>query len=94
MKRKIDDLGRVVLPQPFRKEIGIENGSSLNIELEEQKIIITNPEQPDYKAILEEATKYVEELIDSDNSKYFESYDIETSRKEELLGILKGGIND
>lgn len=42
MERKIDELGRVVLPIEFRKEIGLdENNSTICLELHNGKIIIS-----------------------------------------------------
>lgn len=62
MKRKIDELGRIVLPAEMKKEIGLENGSEANIEIEDHKIIITKPNAIDYKAIVDKATEYVKEF--------------------------------
>lgn len=43
MRRKIDDLGRLVIPIEMKREIGLEKGSEVDIELEDNKIILTNP---------------------------------------------------
>jgi bifunctional DNA-binding transcriptional regulator/antitoxin component of YhaV-PrlF toxin-antitoxin module len=43
MRRKIDDLGRLVIPIEMKREIVLENGSEVDIELEDNKIILTNP---------------------------------------------------
>lgn len=43
MLRKIDDLGRVVIPSEMRNELGIEPNQELDIEKVGNKIIITNP---------------------------------------------------
>lgn len=43
MKRRLDDLGRLVIPKEYRDEIGLENGSEANIEMRDNEIIITNP---------------------------------------------------
>ena len=43
MLRKIDDLGRVVIPSEMRNELGIEPNQELDIEKMDSKIIITNP---------------------------------------------------
>ena len=39
--KKIDDLGRLVIPYTLRRKIGLENLELANIELEDDKIIIT-----------------------------------------------------
>ena len=43
MRRKIDDVGRLVIPIEMKREIGLENGSEVDMELEGNKIILTNP---------------------------------------------------
>ena len=43
MKRKIDDLGRLVIPKEMRNELGLLDGDEVNIELSGNTIIITNP---------------------------------------------------
>ena len=65
MIRNIDSLGRIVLPVEYRKELGIENGSSLNMELIDNKIVITNPDRVDYKAKVEKAIEYIENDLQS-----------------------------
>ena len=38
--RNVDDLGRLVLPREFRKHLGIENGTPVEITSEDDKIVI------------------------------------------------------
>ena len=38
--RKIDDLGRVVIPAEFRRTLGIHEGDELEISLEGEQIVI------------------------------------------------------
>ena len=88
MERKFDELGRIVIPREFRKKIGLENGEAANIELEDNKIIVTNPKEPDYKAIVEKATEFLR-----DNAMYNKNtkrFDLELDRTccKELLNIL------
>lgn len=40
MIRKIDELGRIVIPQGIRKALDIETGDSLELFLEEEKLVI------------------------------------------------------
>lgn len=47
MNRKFDKLGRIVIPKEMRDKLGLEDGSEANIELIEDKIIITNPNKED-----------------------------------------------
>ncbi len=41
IKRKVDELGRIVIPMEIRKRLNINIGTKLNIEQETNKIIIT-----------------------------------------------------
>lgn len=43
MRRRIDNLGRLVIAAEMRNEIGLENGSEVDMELKGNKIILTNP---------------------------------------------------
>ena len=85
MQRNLDELGRVVIPKEMRKELNIEGGDPINIELQNNKLIITKPDAVDYKAIVEEAIEYVNNL--SSKGRDCEIYwDI----KKEILNILSG----
>ena len=67
MNRKIDDLGRIALPKEMRRQLDIKENDPLNIELQDNKIIITKPDTVDYKAIVEKAIEYNEKNIHSDS---------------------------
>ena len=41
MERRVDDLGRVVIPSHIRHELGFEAGTRLNFELKGDELIIT-----------------------------------------------------
>lgn len=43
MRRKIDNLGRLVVPVEMKREIGLDNGSEVDMEIEGDKIVLTNP---------------------------------------------------
>lgn len=86
MKRKIDDLGRISLPAEMKKEIGLNNGSEANIEIEDHKIIITKPNAIDYKAIVDKAIEYVE----NDKYEYTPMGITNKPINKVLLDILKG----
>lgn len=66
MKRKIDELGRLVIPKEMRKELGIKDNDQINIECIGNKVIITKPDAVDYKARVEKAIYYIfqHELVD------------------------------
>ena len=90
MKRKIDELGRVVIPKEMRKELDIEENEPVNIEIQDNKIIITKPNTVDYKAIVEKVIKHIEEK--KGNLRYYEDERMWVSDLEdeyiEILDIL------
>jgi len=45
MIRKIDNLGRIVIPKEMRKAISVDNGDPIHMEMKDNQIIITNPGQ-------------------------------------------------
>ena len=47
MKRKIDNLGRLVIPIEMRDELKIKNGDEVNIELKGNSIIIKDTKSID-----------------------------------------------
>ena len=73
MVRGTDELGRIVIPIEMRKELGIENGSTVNIELKEDEIIITNPKRIDYKAKNEAAIDFINKSELLDKSTYIDT---------------------
>ena len=68
MNRKIDDLGRLVIPKEMRMKLGINNNDPVNIECTGDAILITNPSEVDYKARTDKALCYIKdkEVIDLD----------------------------
>ena len=66
MQRNIDNLGRVVIPKEMRKQLGVNNGDPVNIELVDNKVIITNPSDVDYKSRCEQAIKLLKHQIYKD----------------------------
>ena len=82
MIRKIDDLGRLVLPIEMRKQLNINNGDEVNIESAEDKIILTNPKKDDR---IERAIQYIENFGMDANG--FD--DIPSCFVKELYEILK-----
>lgn len=48
--KKIDRNGRLVVPSHMYKKLGLNNGDSVNIECEGNRIIITNPKVDDIKS--------------------------------------------
>lgn len=88
MNRNIDTLGRIVIPKEMRTQLDIKENDPLNIELQDNKIIITKPDTVDYKAIVDKAIEYMKTIfmncIDNDK-RYFEDPYI-----QRIYEILKG----
>lgn len=93
MKKKIDNLGRIVLPAEMKKELGLENGSEVNIEIEDHKIIISKPGAIDYKAIVDKAIEYIKKELGNAGG-YVSGSDLDYEYIADLLEILKGGNNE
>lgn len=88
MNRKIDELGRLCIPKEMRNKLGIKDNDPVNIECIENKIIITNPSEVDYKARIDKAIEYMKPIFMNciDNGKrYFEDPYI-----QRIYEILKG----
>lgn len=89
MKRKIDDLGRLVIPMEIRKELKINNGDSVNIEVVDNKVVVTNTNEINYKEIVEEIKDYVNRCyLTIDGEKVVYKEDI-----EELIEEFENGSN-
>lgn len=41
MERSIDSMGRIVIPSEFRKQLRINDGDALNLDIENNRIVIT-----------------------------------------------------
>lgn len=75
MTRKIDELGRLVIPKEIREQLEIDKNTILKIELEDNRIIISKDES-EYRKMLyanEELTRkvmYYEKLLEENNISY------------------------
>lgn len=91
MKRKFDELGRIVIPKEMRNELQLENGEEANIEVYDSKIIITKPGTVDYKQRVNQAINCIEF---DDNGIYTLTEDYTNNEAKEKLQevyrILKG----
>lgn len=59
MEKIIDNLGRVVIPIGMRKQLDLEEGSKVNIELKDDSIIIKNSKKVELKNyIIQLKSKY------------------------------------
>lgn len=66
MNRSIDNLGRIVLPKEMRDKLGLKNGDEAFIELNNNKIVVSNPS----KFNLEEYIKQQMEVFKDDCSAF------------------------
>lgn len=63
--RRIDELGRIVLPKEIRRNLGIREGESLEIFVEEDKIILKKHSKiKDYKEIILNIANLVTSVYD------------------------------
>lgn len=49
MQTRVSTKGQIVLPAPLRNRLGIRAGDSLDISVEQGKIILTVPEKPKFE---------------------------------------------
>ena len=89
MNRNIDELGRLCIPKEMRKQLDIKNNDILNIELQDNKIIITKPGAVDYKAIIKEA---IEDLKFNQYKAEIEEDNFEYDLFQTTIDILNKGL--
>lgn len=53
MNRKIDNMGRISVPIEMRKELGLDIGDEVKIEIKNKQVIVTNPGVLDLKSYIE-----------------------------------------
>lgn len=64
--RRMDDLGRVLIPKEIRENLGIEEGTPMEIMVnDEGNIILKKYEWENRGVSLEEAVKKIQETLDS-----------------------------
>lgn len=90
MNRRIDELGRLCIPKEMRNKLGIKDNDPVNIECIENKIIITNPIEIDYKEVINKATEYIKErfYFNEETGEYSLLHTIDKDNIKELLDIL------
>ena len=54
MQTKVSTKGQIVLPLPLRRRLGIRAGDSLDIAIEQDRIVLTQPRKPAYQACIVE----------------------------------------
>lgn len=66
--RKIDELGRIVIPKEIRKNLNIRNGEDLQIFIEEDKIVLKKHQK--MLSIKENAKRYIDSFSKLSSSKF------------------------
>ena len=64
--RRVDDLGRIVIPKEIRRSLGIREGDPLEIFLDEQGGIVLKPYVLDVGRMLENAIDMVAKALEYD----------------------------
>lgn len=50
MRTKVSTKGQIVIPQPVRRRLGLRAGDALDIVVERDRIVLTAPKRPRFKA--------------------------------------------
>lgn len=50
MQTRVSTKGQIVLPGPLRRKLGIRAGDPLDISVERNRIVLTQPNRPKYEA--------------------------------------------
>jgi AbrB family transcriptional regulator, transcriptional pleiotropic regulator of transition state genes len=45
IRRKVDDLGRVVIPASFRRSLGIREGDAVEVSVEGERVVLAKPRE-------------------------------------------------
>ena len=97
--RRIDELGRIVLPKEIRRNLGIRDGENLEIFVEDNEIVLKKfSKMKDFKEIIENICKLVIDVYDlklivSDRDKVIFSnvseVDVGFSLSSELINLIQ-----
>ena len=85
--RKIDELGRIVIPKEIRKNLNIRNGEDVQIYIEEDKIILKKYQK--LLSIKESAQKYLDGF-----NKFLKSDIYVTDREKIIASSSKNLVNE
>lgn len=64
--RRVDDLGRIVIPKEIRRTIGIKEGDPIELYLDEEGGIVLKPYVLDVARVLENAIDMVARALEYD----------------------------
>lgn len=75
MIRRVDDLGRVVLPKDIRRELSIREGTEINIEVSEGKILMTKYNRTEnVKHNLKSTREMIAELVTNSELEFIDEH--------------------
>lgn len=63
--RRMDDLGKIMIPKEIRENLGIEEGTPMEIMVNDEDDIVLKRYMEDQGVTLEEAVKKIQETLDS-----------------------------
>lgn len=63
--RRMDDLGKIMIPKEIRENLGIEEGTPMEIMVNDEDDIVLKRYVEDQGVTLEEAVKKIQETLDS-----------------------------
>lgn len=85
--RKIDELGRIVIPKEIRKNLNIRNGEDVQIYVEEDRIVLKKYQK--ILSISENAQKYIDQF-----SKFLNSEIIITDREHVIASSVESYLSE
>ncbi len=93
MERNIDSMGRIVIPSEFRKQLKINDGDLLNLDVSDNKVVISkvNKKPSDIRRV--SVIKYDENKLKSLREKYPEGTLVECIDMADDLSPIPSGTH-
>lgn len=91
IERNFDGLGRIVVPKAMRNKLGFKDYSTAAIDIQDDKIIISNPKGMRSK---EEIKKEIEYLKEATSSSYETSTGKTRLVNDDIIEALKWVLNE
>lgn len=93
--RRLDDLGRIVIPSDFREELGMEPGEKLEIYIEEGRLVLKKTVKIDslseINSLKERISKAYDIAWNNDvSSPSCQEYEEMHNALKAIMGVLKG----
>lgn len=84
--RRMDDLGKIMIPKEIRENLGIEEGTPMEIMVNDEDDIVLKRYVEDQGVTLEEAVKKIQETLDSP--------ELKSEIPEDILNNMKDYMKD